>query len=216
MMSDSPRVRRLRSDYRALEKLRAESSILEFAFPAGTGGAPPELYFIRLLGRGLFRMPGSSEVFFREQHEVSIRLGAGYPRMMPEISWKTPIFHPNVSSNGIVCLGGYGTYWVPSLSLDELCIMLWDVVRYANFDVDSPYNREAAFWAKNQPAGAFPVDKRPLRDRVAGVAPRDSLRRPPIVAPPRSSLAQDAISDFSDVIDAEILEPEEPEILYIE
>ena len=61
----------------------------------------------------------------RDQHEVTIRLGANYPRMMPELSWKSPIFHPNISGSGVVCLGGYGTYWVPSLNLDELCEMLW-------------------------------------------------------------------------------------------
>ena len=27
----------------------------------------------------------------------------------------------------MVCLGGYGTHWVPSVQLDELCMMLWDM-----------------------------------------------------------------------------------------
>ena len=67
--------------------------------------------------------------------------------MMPELAWKSPIFHPNISASGVVCLGGYGTYWVPSLALDELCSMLWDMIRYENFDETSPYNREAAAWA---------------------------------------------------------------------
>ena len=64
-----------------------------------------------------------------------------------------------------MCLGGYGTHWVPSLSLDELCEMLWDMIRYRNYDVDSPYNREAALWAKTQTQHFLPVDDRPIRDR---------------------------------------------------
>ena len=39
---------------------------------------------------------------------------------------------------------------MPSLALDELCAMLWDMIRYENYDETSPYNREAAAWAKNQ------------------------------------------------------------------
>ena len=91
---------------------------------------------------------------------------------MPEISWKTPIFHPNISASGVVCLGGYGTYWVPSLTLDELCTMLWDMIRYENYDEKSPYNREAAGWIKTQEEFRMPLDTRPLRDRLAGYAPQ--------------------------------------------
>ncbi len=55
------------------------------------------------------------------------KLGSSYPRTVPEIRWLTPIYHPNISEIGMVCLGGYGTHWVPSVQLDELCIMLWDM-----------------------------------------------------------------------------------------
>src|SRR5271165_1902120 len=64
----------------------------------------------------------------------------------------------------MVCLGGYGTHWVPSVQLDELCVMLWDMVRYFNYDIRSPYNRDAALWVANQTTILFPTDSRPLRD----------------------------------------------------
>jgi hypothetical protein len=83
---------------------------------------------------------------------------------MPEIRWLTPIFHPNISEIGMVCLGGYGTHWVPSLRLDALCRMLWDMARYYNYDVRSPYNRDAALWVASQTAFRFPIDARPLAD----------------------------------------------------
>jgi hypothetical protein len=102
--------------------------------------------------------------------------------MMPELAWKSPIFHPNISASGVVCLGGYGTYWVPSLTLDELCVMLWDMIRYQNYDETSPYNRDAANWIKNQVHFRLPVDSRPLRDLKAGYAeliPLDSATEKP-------------------------------------
>jgi len=165
-MRESPRLRRLRSDHKALQTLAEESSIFSFH----GHGEPPELYVVRFAGRGLWKPEGNGDVRFHESHEVHIRLGAAYPRMMPELAWKTPIFHPNISASGVVCLGGYGTYWVPSLTLDELCTMLWDMIRYQNYDETSPYNREAANWIKNQIHYRLPLDSRPLRDRKAGYA----------------------------------------------
>lgn len=175
---ESPRTRRLRSDLRSISELKAESTILDFELR----GNPPEWYLLRFHGLGLWRPDGKETVLVRNVHEVSIGLGASYPRMMPELSWKTPIFHPNISGSGVVCLGGYGTYWVPSVNLDELCHMLWDMIRYQNFDVNSPYNREAAAWAKGQHEMRLPVDPRPLRDRTAAKAVGIGAAAPPISA----------------------------------
>ena len=138
-----------------MDRLRAESSVLQFqAF-----GTPAQHYMVQFLGKSLARERG--KVAVREHHEFEIRLGASYPRTMPEIRWLTPIYHPNISEIGMVCLGGYGTHWVPSLNLDELCIMLWDMARYHNYDIRSPYNREAALWAANQSTFLFPLDTPP-------------------------------------------------------
>ena len=144
--------------------------------------------------------------------------------MMPELNWNSPIFHPNISASGVVCLGGYGTHWVPSLSLDDLCEMLWDMIRYRNFDVDSPYNREAALWAKDQTAFALPVDCRPLRDRLANehLAETTTLSeaaRPPVkqYAATTDQAASDEVPDvmiiqdswLSGVVDAELVDSDE-------
>jgi len=152
---------------RAMQQLQAESSILDFTVPGPMFGGPPDVYTVVFHGRGLWVPEGTDEVHVRSRHEVMIRLGASYPRMMPELAWKTPVFHPNISANGVVCLGGYSTHWVPSLQLDELCTMLWDMIRYENFDIESPYNRQAAQWIKEQNTFAFPVDNRAIRNRAA-------------------------------------------------
>lgn len=159
-MHDSPRIRRLKSDLAALERLRSESSVFVFKH---TNGSPPQHYTLGFRGDSLARERG--KVVTRSYHEVEIRLGSQYPRTMPELRWLTPIYHPNISEIGMVCLGAYGTHWVPSLALDELCVMLWDMARYQNYDIRSPYNREAALWAANQTTFRFPIDPRTLRDR---------------------------------------------------
>jgi len=159
---ESPRARRLRSDRLAMQRLQEQSSVLRFR----ASGDPPDRYLVELRGKSLVREHG--KVIVREVHQVEIKLGASYPRSMPELRWLTPIYHPNISEIGLVCLGGYNTHWVPSLQLDELCEMLWDMARFHNYDLKSPYNREAALWAANQSKYTFPADHRPLRNlRVA-------------------------------------------------
>ncbi len=157
-MHESPRLRRLRSDLAAMERLREQSSVLWYR---GSGN-PVQHYQIVFHGKSLARVRGRVAVV--ERHEVEIKLGVSYPRTMPEIRWLSPIYHPNISEIGMVCLGGYGTHWVPSLNLDELCGMLWDMARFHNYDVRSPYNRDAALWVANQSGFSFPLDSRPLRD----------------------------------------------------
>lgn len=162
-MADSPRERRLRNDFAAIQKLQSESTILDFV----AIGALPESYTLIFRGLGVWKPENHADVLTRDEHQVVVRFNASYPRMMPELVWKTPIFHPNISSSGVVCLGGYGTYWVPSVTLDELCTMLWDMIRYKNFDPESPYNRQAALWAKQHAGARFPIDPRPIRNKIA-------------------------------------------------
>ena len=172
---ESPRIRRLRSDLAALEKLKDESSIFGFRH----SGRPPQVFVVSFAGQSLCRDRG--KVVLRDYHEVEIKLGASYPRTMPEIRWLSAVYHPNISELGVVCLGAYGTHWVPSLTLDELCVMLWDMARYQNYDIRSPYNREAAQWAAHQTTYRFPVDSRPLRDGRAALGRVESTPPPPIL-----------------------------------
>jgi ubiquitin-protein ligase len=161
-MRKSPRDRRLNADFQAVQQLQADSTIFSFS----ASGSLPQSYRFYFRGLGLKLSP-QGRVVIAEHHEVVVELGAAYPRLVPGLAWQTPVFHPNISHNGVVCLGGYGTHWVPSLTLSEMCIMLWDMIRYKNFDTESPYNREAANWAKQQTEFPFPLDRRPLRDRIA-------------------------------------------------
>ena len=161
-MRKSPRQRRLESDYKGIGELRDESTILDFI----TSGSPPQKYRLTFNGTGIWR-DSNSRIQVSNHHECLIEFGAAYPRLVPNLAWQTPIFHPNISNNGVVCLGGYGTHWVPSLTLSELCGMLWDMIRFKNFDTESPYNREAALWVKRQQSFVLPIDNRSIRDKIS-------------------------------------------------
>ena len=119
--------------------------------------------------------------------------------MVPNLLWQTPIFHPNISNNGVVCLGGYGTHWVPSLTLDEMSTMLWDMIRYENFDIQSPYNREAALWARDQRQFKFPLDNRDIRDRINSPVTelRSNVEPPKKAEQPKSKSVLGAIGSLA-------------------
>ena len=213
-MRKSPRVRRLNSDYRSVRELSNDSSIFSFECK----GNPPQRYRLIFQGNGLMR-ENSGRVRLVSHHEVVVELGSAYPRMVPNLAWQTPIFHPNISNNGVVCLGSYGTHWVPSLTLSEMATMLWDMIRYKNFDTESPYNREAAVWAKMQTDFQFPVDPRSIRDlvneqaRPGGEAAIDIVSAQSIptvsVEPVSNDQSQQVISasDGIEIINAEIVTP---------
>ena len=194
-MRKSPRDRRLSSDYLSVQQLQRDSSIFSFEARATADNAP-QRYRLQFSGAG-FERNSKGEIVVSQHHEVLVEMGAAYPRMIPNLAWQTPIFHPNISNNGVVCLGGYGTHWVPSLTLSEMCTMLWDMIRYKNFDTNSPYNREAALWARQQTKFAFPIDARSIRDRVeqnkqrtpieADIVFQPTRHQPPTVATPASA-----------------------------
>ena len=194
-MRKFPRERRLNSDFRSVQQLQEQSTI--FSFQAT--GNPPQKYRLVFKGAG-FQRDRNGVITVSQHHEVLVELGAAYPRMIPNLAWQTPIFHPNISNNGVVCLGGYGTHWVPSLTLSEMCTMLWDMIRYKNFDSDSPYNREAAMWAKVQNDFQFPIDQRSIRDRLGAQEAEALPEASPVVA-----VAQVA-RDSSDIEVAEVIE----------
>jgi ubiquitin-protein ligase len=197
----------LRSDWKALQQLAAESSICRFQ----AEGNPPDEYEVTFQGRGVGQNE-KGEVYVREEHDVLIRLGANYPRVMPELRWMTEIFHPNISANGSVCLGGYQKHWVPSLDLAELCEMLWDMIRYENYDVRSAFNRMAAEWSVRQERFDFPLDNRPIRDKLAVAKAKEPVRQ--AQARPKQP---DVV--FAEVVEeavtAQIVDERAEEILYI-
>jgi ubiquitin-protein ligase len=148
------RLRRLRTEERRLRELESQSD--RFHVLESTGD-PPERYVVRFDCTGIV---GRSEFgpVLGEHHVVEIRLGANYPLAPPQLTWITPIFHPNISANGrTVCI----STWYPTQFLDNLCHMLWRMIQFKNFDPGSALNNEAAAWAVANLA-LLPIDNRAL------------------------------------------------------
>jgi ubiquitin-protein ligase len=156
----TPLTIRLEKELAALEKLRDESTILEFRHQ----GDPPEKYQFRLNGKSL--VPGGTGVRLGDVQEFEISLGTDFPRRRPEVRWITPIIHPNISGSN-VCLGNFASNWSPAIKLADLVEILWDMSRMAIYNPGHAYGGPSnSTWVELDRKYGFPVDKRPLRDRV--------------------------------------------------
>lgn len=84
-----------------------------------------------------------------DEHRVEIFLPADYPLGAPVVRWLTPMFHPNISARGAVCLGVLAERYLPGLGLAYIVRMLLDIARYRNYDLHGVYNMDAAVWAES-------------------------------------------------------------------
>ncbi|MCI0605808.1 hypothetical protein L0156_22710 [bacterium] len=153
---------RMKNDYEEMLRLKSESSIIDFQ----TSGNPPSRYHLVFHCAGM-RLDESTKPVFIQEHRCQIVLGAQYPSQPPDVTWLTPIFHPNIKLQA-VCHSGQ---WAPSWSLAEFVSELADMARYTKFNLQSPLDTKAAEWAKRN-VNLFPLDSRPIRDKIARVVIR--------------------------------------------
>lgn len=158
MGATSPRLRRLQSDYERLEKLVAQSDLIRIAAVTGN---PPEIYVIEFTCKGVERLQNGSPVY-RSYHQMGLQLTAGYPTTKPGLRFLTPIFHPNILSQGEVCIGP----WYASKWLDELVFMIAEMIQYkippTRETREDVLNPQAVTWLLSNKS-MLPVDSREIK-----------------------------------------------------
>ena len=152
----TPRIRRLTSDFEAMRRLVAASPLLRMT----ALGQPPHRYRVIYHCKGVARDPQTGRLSINERHVADIYLHVDYPRLAPNVVWRTAIFHPNIKcmdGNGTVCVSS----WTPGVSLAEFVHLLGRMVQYQVFDPVYALDAEAAQWAVAHP-NLLPVDSRPI------------------------------------------------------
>ncbi|CAF4712594.1 unnamed protein product, partial [Rotaria socialis] len=87
----------------ALKRINKELLELEKDPPANCSAGPATI-----MGPG--DSPFQGGVFF-----LAIHFPADYPFKPPKITFTTKIFHPNINSNGAICLDILRSQWSPAL-----------------------------------------------------------------------------------------------------
>lgn len=140
------RLAALRLDYNEMQNLARQNPKITFTVNRTQA---PDLYELTLHHTSFVEWaPGMDEPRKGDKHRVDIMLNSQYPRRAPIVIWKTPIFHPNISKSGGVCLGVLMERYLPGMGLARLVRMLIEMVEWRNFlAVEQAENPEAAKWA---------------------------------------------------------------------
>lgn len=144
---------RLRNDATDLQKLAAQCDW----FDLRAEGDPPHTFHLTFRCRGLMKN-AQNQVVETNLHKCTIQLTARYPTQAPNVTWHTPIFHPNIRGQA-VC---HSNQWAPSWSLADFVVELSDMARFEKVNVNSPLDRTAADWVR-QNSSRLPTDTRELR-----------------------------------------------------
>lgn len=152
------REKRLQNDFKALSELVDNSG--ETLVIISIDGNPPYQYVIEYRCRGIESLRGN-EPIFRSSHHVEITLGNSYPRGRPDAKFLTPIFHPDVFPNGVVCLGRWSEM---AETLPELVLRIGKVIQYVDDIIykDGSDNHQAWAWYKNN-RHRLPVDNKTFK-----------------------------------------------------
>jgi ubiquitin-conjugating enzyme E2 D/E len=71
-------------------------------------------------------------VYAGDIFKVQITLEQGYPRGPPRCAMKTPIVHPNIDTNGAICIAALRSQWKPQVKLHEIISEIIDALKHPN------------------------------------------------------------------------------------
>lgn len=146
------RTRRLIADARQIAQAFQNHDVIRIR---STQGDPAEVYEVEYQINSIEQVLGEKTTS-RNSHIVQVQLTSDYPRLGPKCKILTPIFHPNIDSAGIICIGDH---WTAGERLVDLVLRIGEMIAYQAYNIKSPLNGEAAMWADLNP-DQLPTDTR--------------------------------------------------------
>ncbi|XP_026882858.1 ubiquitin-conjugating enzyme E2D 2 (UBC4/5 homolog, yeast), like isoform X1 [Electrophorus electricus] len=144
----------------ALKRIHKELTDLGRDPPAQCSAGPvgDDLFHWQATIMGPNDSPYQGGVFF-----LTIHFPTDYPFKPPKVAFTTRIYHPNINSNGSICLDILRSQWSPALTISKvllsICSLLCDpnpddplvpeIARIYKTD-NEKYNRIAREWTQNE------------------------------------------------------------------
>eukprot|EP00361_Fabrea_salina_P002689 CAMPEP_0202428442 /NCGR_PEP_ID=MMETSP1345-20130828/2454_1 /ASSEMBLY_ACC=CAM_ASM_000843 /TAXON_ID=342563 /ORGANISM="Fabrea Fabrea salina" /LENGTH=148 /DNA_ID=CAMNT_0049039435 /DNA_START=12 /DNA_END=458 /DNA_ORIENTATION=- len=116
----------------ALKRIQKELADLQRDPPANCSAGPnddSELYQWTATIMGPDDSPYSGGVFF-----LNIQFPTDYPFKPPKITFTTRIYHPNINSNGAICLDILKDQWSPALTISKVLLSISSLLTDPNPD----------------------------------------------------------------------------------
>jgi ubiquitin-protein ligase len=129
-------------------------------------GDPPVSYEVVYAMKGFTGppAPGSSEMPpVGNEHVLRISLDPRkYPNAPPDLKMQTPVFHPNISSSGEVCVGQLpkGNWNIHLWIWKDVIVQTGRMINYDLWNLDSAFNSGAKDFVRERKLeqGIFPLD----------------------------------------------------------
>eukprot|EP00742_Colponemidia_sp_Colp-10_P000802 GILJ01000870.1.p1 GENE.GILJ01000870.1~~GILJ01000870.1.p1 ORF type:complete len:165 (-),score=13.82 GILJ01000870.1:389-832(-) len=115
----------------ALKRITKELSDLGRDPPANCSAGPigDDLFHWQATIMGPSESPFSGGVYF-----LNIHFPTDYPFKPPKLQFTTRIYHPNINSNGSICLDILKDQWSPALTISKVLLSISSLLTDANPD----------------------------------------------------------------------------------
>ena len=114
----------------ALKRINKELADLQRDPPANCSAGPTDesdLYNWTASIMGPEDSPFQGGVFF-----LNVQFPTDYPFKPPKVSFTTRIYHPNINSNGSICLDILKDQWSPALTISKVLLSISSLLTDAN------------------------------------------------------------------------------------
>ena len=114
----------------ALKRIQKELADLQRDPPANCSAGPTDesdLYNWTASIMGPEDSPFQGGVFF-----LNVQFPTDYPFKPPKLSFTTRIYHPNINSNGSICLDILKDQWSPALTISKVLLSISSLLTDAN------------------------------------------------------------------------------------
>ena len=116
----------------ALKRINKEYRDLQNDPPANTSAGPiteNDMFNWKATIMGAEDSPFAGGLFF-----LNIHFPTEYPFKPPKVQFTTKIFHPNINSNGGICLDILKDQWSPALTVSKVLLSICSLLTDANPD----------------------------------------------------------------------------------
>ncbi|XP_065024759.1 ubiquitin-conjugating enzyme E2 5A-like isoform X1 [Musa acuminata AAA Group] len=129
----------------ASRRIQKELQDLQRDPPASCSAGPvgEDLFHWQATIMGPSDSPYAGGVFF-----VTIHFPPDYPFKPPTVNFQTKVYHPNINSNGSICLDILKDQWSPALTISKVLLSISSLLTDPN--PDDPLVPEIAHLYKNQ------------------------------------------------------------------